>query len=179
MNSLLDCHYLHEHNTQRFTCQKCMKPFPTRKARATHLQKDHKRVHPFPQWGTCSVCSWKGPGLAKHWKKEHPGQFGCGISKMVFKNSRFLAKNPLIQKKLLYFVNAMNDSLSKKILLSKLIFFFKNWRIFFSFNRSSRRKRGMASNPLFIIPDLFLHFPNELSYEYLRFEGNGKILLGR
>ena len=26
------------------------------------------------------------------------------------------------------------------------------------FNRSSRRKRGMASNPLFIIPDLFLHF---------------------
>ena len=83
MNSLLDCHYLHEHNTHRFTCQKCMKPFPSRKARATHLQKDHKRVHPFPQWGTCSVCSWKGPGLAKHWKKEHPGQFGCGISKMV------------------------------------------------------------------------------------------------
>ena len=40
-------------------------------------------------------------------------------------------------------------------------------------NRSSRRKRGMASNPL------FLHFPNELSYGYLRFEGNGKIPLGR
>ena len=31
-------------------------------------------------------------------------------------------------------------------------------------NRSSRRKRGMASNPLFIIPDFFLHFPNELCY---------------
>ena len=46
-------------------------------------------------------------------------------------------------------------------------------------NRSSRRKRGMASNPLFIIPDFFLHFPNELSYGYLRFEGNGKIPLGR
>ena len=45
-------------------------------------------------------------------------------------------------------------------------------------NRSSRRKRGMASNPLFIIPDLFLHFPNELCYGYLRFEGNGKIPLG-
>ena len=47
------------------------------------------------------------------------------------------------------------------------------------FNRSSRRKRGMASNPLFIIPDFFLHFPNELCYGYLRFEGNGKISLGR
>ena len=41
-------------------------------------------------------------------------------------------------------------------------------------NRSSRRKRSMMSNPLFIIPDFFLHFPNELCYGYLRFEGNGK-----
>ena len=32
----------------------------------------------------------------------------------------------------------------------------------------------MASNPLFIIPDFFVSFPNEL-----RFEGNGKIPLGR
>ena len=40
------------------------------------------------------------------------------------------------------------------------------------FNRSSKRKRGMASNSLFIIPDFFLHFPNELCYGYLRFEGN-------
>ena len=48
----------------------------------------------------------------------------------------------------------------------------------FTLNRSSRRKRGMASNPLFIIPDFFLHFPNELCYGYLRFEGNGKIPLG-
>ena len=38
-------------------------------------------------------------------------------------------------------------------------------------NRSSRRKRGIASNPLFILPDLFLHFLNLLSYGYLRFEG--------
>ena len=37
----------------------------------------------------------------------------------------------------------------------------------------------MASNPLFIIPDFVLHFPNELSYGYLRFEGNGKIPLER
>ena len=44
------------------------------------------------------------------------------------------------------------------------------------FNRLSRRKRGMASNPLFIIPDFFCTFQ---SYGYLRFEGNGKILLGR
>ena len=47
------------------------------------------------------------------------------------------------------------------------------------FNRSSRRKRGIASNPLFIIPDFFLHFPNELCYGYIRFEGNGKIPVGR
>ena len=45
-------------------------------------------------------------------------------------------------------------------------------------NRSSRRKRGIGSNPLFIISDFFLHFPNELSYGYLGFEGNGKIPLG-
>jgi hypothetical protein len=37
----------------------------------------------------------------------------------------------------------------------------------------------LASNPLFIIPDFFLHFPNKLSYGYLRFEGDGKIPLGR
>ena len=43
------------------------------------------------------------------------------------------------------------------------------------FNRLSRRKRGMASKPLFIISDFFLHFSNELCYGYLRFEGNGKI----
>ena len=42
---------------------------------------------------------------------------------------------------------------------------------FFSFlNRLSRRKRGMVSNPLFIIPDFFLNFSNELSSGYLRFE---------
>ena len=34
----------------------------------------------------------------------------------------------------------------------------------------------MASSPLFIIPDFFLHFPNELCYGYLRFEGKvGKV----
>ena len=37
----------------------------------------------------------------------------------------------------------------------------------------------MASNPLFIKPDFFLHFPNELCYGYLRFEENGKISLGK
>ena len=36
-------------------------------------------------------------------------------------------------------------------------------------NRSSRRKRGMASHPLFIKACrlFFLHFPNELCYGYL------------
>ena len=37
----------------------------------------------------------------------------------------------------------------------------------------------MASDPLFIIPDFFLHFPNKLCYGYLSFEGNGKNPLGR
>ena len=43
-------------------------------------------------------------------------------------------------------------------------------------NRLSRRKRGMASNPLFIIPEFFLYFLNELCYGYIRFEENGKFL---
>merc|ERR1719491_441747 len=99
---VLDCHYLHEHNTQRFTCQKCMKSFPTRKARAIHLQKDHKRVHPFPQWGTCSVCSWKGPGLAKHWKKEHPDlslPYLCHLCDHATYSDRYLAIHISIQHK--------------------------------------------------------------------------------
>ena len=40
-------------------------------------------------------------------------------------------------------------------------------------------ERGLASTPLFIIPGFSLHFPKELSYGYLWFEGNGKIPLGR
>ena len=46
-------------------------------------------------------------------------------------------------------------------------------------NISTWRKSGLASNPLFIIPGFFLHISLELSYGYLRFEGNGKIPLGR
>jgi hypothetical protein len=37
----------------------------------------------------------------------------------------------------------------------------------------------MSGKNAFKIPDFFLHFPNELCYGYLRFEGNGKIPLGR
>ena len=37
----------------------------------------------------------------------------------------------------------------------------------------------MASNPNFIIPDFFLHFPNEVCYGYLRFEGNEKKSFGK
>ena len=51
-----------------------------------------------------------------------------------------------------------------------------------SFNRLSWRKRVVASTPLFIIPGYFLHFSLEsidTSMGYLRFEGNGKIPLGR
>ena len=48
-----------------------------------------------------------------------------------------------------------------------------------AFNISTWRKRGVASNPLFIIPGFFMHFSLEPSYGYLRFEGNGKIPLGR
>ena len=46
-------------------------------------------------------------------------------------------------------------------------------------NRPNSVERGLASTPLFIIPGFSLHFPLELSYGYLRFEGNGKIPLGR
>jgi hypothetical protein len=69
---------------------------------------------------------------------------------------------PIIYKK--------NNHFSKFLLLQSYLKYL---------NRLPRRRRGMASNPLFIIPDFFLHFPSELSYGYLRFEGNGKIPLGR
>jgi hypothetical protein len=47
-------------------------------------------------------------------------------------------------------------------------------------NRLSKRKRAMASNPLFIIPDFFCIFQTNFAMAiYLRFEGNGKIPLGR
>ena len=46
-------------------------------------------------------------------------------------------------------------------------------------NRQNWVERGSASTPLFLIPGFSLHFPLELSYGYLRFEGNGKISLGR
>ena len=39
---------------------------------------------------------------------------------------------------------------------------------FLDFFNKSRRKRGLASNPLFNNTRFFLHFPNELCYGYLR-----------
>jgi hypothetical protein len=47
-------------------------------------------------------------------------------------------------------------------------------------NNRFLRERGMASNPkMEYVPGFSLHFPKELSYGNLRFEGNGKIPLGR
>ena len=44
-----------------------------------------------------------------------------------------------------------------------------------AFNNRFLRERGMASKPkMEYIPGFSLHFPKELSYGYLRFEGNGK-----
>ena len=40
-------------------------------------------------------------------------------------------------------------------------------------------KKRLGVQPTFHNTTFFLHFPNELSYGYLRFEGNGKIPLGR
>ena len=70
-------------------------------------------------------------------------------------------------------------------------FFFANFNIFYlsftelfhgissihlRFNNRFLRERGMASNPkMEDIPGFSLYFPKELSYGYLRFEGNGKI----
>ena len=42
------------------------------------------------------------------------------------------------------------------------------------FNNRFLRERGMVSNPKMEY-HVFLNFPKELSYGYLRFEGNGKI----
>ena len=42
------------------------------------------------------------------------------------------------------------------------------------------RERGMASTPkMEYVPGFYFHFPKELSYGYLRFEGNGKNLSGK
>ena len=48
-------------------------------------------------------------------------------------------------------------------------------------NNRFLRESGMAASTLKMeyIPVLFFHFPKELSYGYIRFEGNGKIPLGR
>ena len=43
-------------------------------------------------------------------------------------------------------------------------------------NRSSRRKRGMASNPLFIIPDFFCIFQMNLAMATLGLKEMGKFL---
>ena len=45
-----------------------------------------------------------------------------------------------------------------------------------SINRSSRRKRGMASNPLFIIPDFFCIFQMNLAMATLGLKEMGKFL---
>ena len=44
-------------------------------------------------------------------------------------------------------------------------------------NRSSRRKRGMASNPLFIIANFFCIFPMNFAMATLALKENGKCLL--
>ena len=63
--------------------------------------------------------------------------------------------------------------------MRKIVLIFVSFSEKLNFNRSSTTKRGVRSKPLFIIPDFFLHFQNELSYGNLRFEGNEKIPLGR
>ena len=40
-------------------------------------------------------------------------------------------------------------------------------------------KKRLGVQPTFHNTTFFLHFPNELSYGYLRFEGNGEIPMGR
>ena len=46
-------------------------------------------------------------------------------------------------------------------------------------SKTNSVERGFASTPLFIISAFSFHFPLELSYGFHRFEGNGKIPLGR
>ena len=46
----------------------------------------------------------------------------------------------------------------------------------YTINRSSRRKRGMASNPLFIVPDFFCIFSNDFAMATLGLKEMGKFL---
>jgi hypothetical protein len=47
-------------------------------------------------------------------------------------------------------------------------------------NNRFLRERGMAStSKMEYVPGFSLHFPKELSYGYLRFEGNGKNSFGK
>ena len=60
-----------------------------------------------------------------------------------------------------------------------VLFLFVNFNLFiFDLNIRFLRERGMV-HPQNGIPGFFVHFLIELSYGYHRFEGNGKIPLGR
>jgi hypothetical protein len=50
------------------------------------------------------------------------------------------------------------------------------YQYMYELNRSSRRKRGMASNPLFIIPDFFCVFPMNFAMATLGLKEMGKFL---
>ena len=84
----------------------------------------------------------------------------------------FALKNTLIQKNIAVKIEGFQSYVCISI---------SQFRPFpqYTFNISTWRKSGSASNPLFILPGFFLHFLLELSYGYLWFEGNGKIPLGR
>ena len=65
-----------------------------------------------------------------------------------------------------FFINVIASCKKFIVILMVLQILGRYWIAFFCatiktniINRSSRRKRGMASNPLFIIPDFFCIFP--------------------
>ena len=87
----------------------------------------------------------------------------------------FCCKGGWISKCILNFVSS-----SKKWAVFDLCLIL-NWHTNFVilFNNRFLRERGMASNPKMEYQVFSLHFPKELSYGYLRFEGNWKIPLER
>ena len=82
---------------------------------------------------------------------------------IVFKDVEKLFRNPGYVLQQCAYINNLTHFRSAHLYIFKCLDF----------------SRGMMSKPLFIIPDFFQQFPNELCYGYFRFEGNGIAKLGR
>ena len=94
---------------------------------------------------------------------------------LMFKQSRLNMRGIKRSTKLLINSKAMWKNAERPRFDSTV----KSSKFMVSFNNRFLRERGMACTPKMKYQGFSLHFPKELSYGYLRFEGNGKIPLGR